>query len=73
MKRNNLKKFRKMLGFSQVELAQRTHCSRVTIIFIERLGHYPTVGVRSRLATALGVHESVIWPTLEVVANGREG
>lgn len=65
MRKNNLRKFRRQLGFSQVGLAKMAHCSRATIILVERLNHYPTARVRSRLATALGISEAAIWPNLE--------
>ncbi|MFH1925666.1 MAG: helix-turn-helix domain-containing protein [Chloroflexota bacterium] len=70
MRKNMLRVWRRRLSFTQVELAKTAHCSRATIILIERLKHYPTSKVRSRLATALSVSESVIWPTLEV-ADGK--
>lgn len=66
MRRNNLRRWRRRLEFTQTELSGLAHCSRATIIWIERLGHYPTPGVRSKLATALGISEAVIWPSLEV-------
>lgn len=65
MRKNILRKWRRQLKFTQAELAGAAACSRATIILIERLNHYPGSGVRSRLATALGVSEAVIWPTLE--------
>ena len=71
MKKNQLKALRRRLSFTQIELAAAAHCSRALIISIERLNHYPGREVRSRLATALGVSEAVIWPTLEVVSDGK--
>jgi len=64
MRRNNLRKMRSRLVFSQAELAKAAHCSRATIILIERLNHYPSAEVRSRLAAALGMSEAVLWPSL---------
>jgi len=71
MRKNNLRMLRRRLGFSQVGLAEEAHCSRATIILVERLNHYPTSGVRSRLATALGVTVAVIWPSVEVVSDDK--
>ncbi|MEW6143365.1 MAG: helix-turn-helix domain-containing protein [Chloroflexota bacterium] len=65
MRKNFLRKLRRRLSYSQAELAEKAHCSRATIILVERLCHYPTRKVRNRLASALGVSESVIWPSLE--------
>jgi transcriptional regulator with XRE-family HTH domain len=66
MRKNTLGKWRRRLDLTQAELAVLAHCSRATIIWIERLGHYPTPGVRSKLSKALGVSsEAVLWPTLE--------
>lgn len=72
MRKNNLRMLRRRLGFSQVQLAEAAHCSRATIILVERLNHYPRVEVRRRLATALGISEIALWPTLEVVSNGKQ-
>jgi len=69
MRKNNLRRFRKKLDLSQGELAGLALCSRATIIWIERLGHYPTPGVRSKLAKGLGMTEAVIWPSVE----GKDG
>ena len=66
MKRNNLRKLRRRLVLSQTELAGLAHCSRATIILIERLRHYPGQDVRARLSKALGISEAAIWPILEV-------
>lgn len=71
MRGNRLRRFRRRLGFSQVDLAKLAHCSRATIILIERLNHYPGSGVRERLTIALGVSEATLWPSLEVT-NDRE-
>lgn len=68
MRKNKLREWRKKLEFTQAELAMAAHCSRATIIWIERLGHYPTPGVRQRIAVALFVSEKALWP-----ANGQEG
>jgi transcriptional regulator with XRE-family HTH domain len=66
MKKNNLKKFRKEKGkLTQKELAEKADCTPALIIAIERLGHYPRASSRTKIAAALGVSESTIWPTLE--------
>lgn len=69
MGENQLREWRKRLGFTQAELATAAHCSRALIISVERLGHYPTPGVRQRIAGALFVSEATIWP--KVVTGGK--
>lgn len=61
MRKNQLREWRKKLRFTQAELAASAHCSRALIIWIERLGHYPTPAVRHRIAVALFVNEATIW------------
>lgn len=68
MRTNKLRKWRKKLRLTQAELAVAAHCSRMTIILIERLNHYPGSEVRSRLSTALFISEVSIWP--KVVTDG---
>lgn len=66
MKQNSLRKWRLKLEFSMQELAVKAHVSPATINTIERYGHFPRADTRSRIAAALGISESVIWPSLEV-------
>lgn len=47
------------------ELAVKAHVSPATINTIELYGHFPRSDTRSRIADALGVPESAIWPPLE--------
>lgn len=70
-KRDYLRKWRKRLKFTQAELAGVAGCSRVTIILIERLGHYPRPETRHRISNALHVSEAAIWPTLEEVNDNK--
>lgn len=69
MRKNKLREWRKRLKFTQAELGEAAHCSRATVILIERLGHYPTKGVRAKIAVALFVSEATIWP--KVVTSGK--
>ncbi len=71
MRQNQLRALRRRLEFTQSELATAANCSRATVILIERLKHYSRKEVRGRLATALGISESTIWPTLEVANDDK--
>lgn len=71
MKTNGLKALRKRLGFRQAEVAEVAHCSRALIISIERLKHYPSPAVRQRIAAALGVSETLIWPDAVGVGDSK--
>jgi len=66
MGQNYLRKWRLELGFSMQELAVKAHVSPATVNTIERYGHLPGEDVRARIAAAMGVSESVIWPSLGV-------
>ena len=50
------------LGFRQQELAVQAGISPALIVAIERYGHLPGTDVRAKLAKALGVRESLLWP-----------
>ena len=71
MIQNKLRTWRQKLGFTQQELVQAAGVSIATIVLIERYGHLPGEDVRARIADALGVPESVIWPSIEVVSDGK--
>ena len=64
MRQNYLRKWRLKLKFSMQELAVKAHVSPATINTIEHYEHYPRADTRSRIAAALGVPESVVWPSL---------
>lgn len=59
------------MEFSMQELGAKALCSPATVNTVEKFGHYPGKDVRARLSKALGISESVIWPTLEVVNDGK--
>ena len=65
MRRNYLRKWRLEMKFSMQELAVRAHVSPATINTIEHYQHYPRADTRSRIATALGISETTLWPNLE--------
>jgi len=65
MRQNYLRKWRLKLKFSMQELAVKAHVSPATLNTIEHYGHYPRADTRSRIAIALGVSKSTIWPSLE--------
>jgi len=62
MRENKLKAWRQRLGFTQVALADAAHCAELTIVQIETLNAYPRPATRTRIAKALGLEESFIWP-----------
>jgi transcriptional regulator with XRE-family HTH domain len=68
---NKLRAWRQKLGFTQQELTQAAGVSIATIVLIERYGHLPGEDVRARITAALGVSETTLWPTLEVVTDGK--
>ena len=68
---NHFKQLRKQQGFSIMELAASTGVSTSIIVGVERYNLYPGHSVRARLSKALGLSESVIWPTLKVVNDGK--
>jgi transcriptional regulator with XRE-family HTH domain len=63
MTQNYLRKWRLTLKFSMQELAVKAYVSPATINTIEHYGHYPRVDTRSRIAAALGLPETLIWPS----------
>ncbi|MGX7108660.1 helix-turn-helix transcriptional regulator [Facklamia miroungae] len=52
---NNIKKYRKQLGFLQEELAQKCAVSRQTINSIENNRYDPSLNLAFKLAQVLGV------------------
>jgi len=68
---NNFRQLRKQQGLSIMELAAITGVSTATIVGVERYNLYPGSSVRARLSKALGISESVIWPSIEVVSDGK--
>ncbi len=68
---NELRAWRHKLGFTQQKLTQAAGVSIATIVLIERYGHLPGENVRGRIAVALNVSETTLWPTLEVVNDGK--
>jgi len=71
MIQNKLRVWRHKLGFTQQKLTQTAGVSIATIVLIERYGHLPGENVRGRIAAALDVSETTLWPTLEVVNDGK--
>jgi len=59
---NRLRSFRQARGFAIYGLAVLAQCSPTTIGAVERWDYKPTLPVRTRLAQALGVALSDIWP-----------
>jgi len=62
---SRLKEVRKAQGLAMYGLAAAADCSPATIVFIERYGHNPRPDTKQRLAKALGVEVTDIWPSEE--------
>ena len=69
MGHKTLRQWRHRLGVTQQELTQKAGVSIATIVLVERYGHKPGCGVRSRLSKALGISESEIWPEIRETNN----
>jgi transcriptional regulator with XRE-family HTH domain len=67
MKANRLRELRLARGVTQLWLAVAAGTTPAHIAVIERYFHYPRPDLRRRIARALGVDESEIWPEVEVV------
>jgi transcriptional regulator with XRE-family HTH domain len=61
---NSLKRLRKQQGFSVWGLSVAARVSAATITIIERYSACPSAKTRAKLARALNVSESIIWPHL---------
>lgn len=61
----DFKTLRKASGYTQTSLAFEIRSSPVTINYIEKYGHIPGYLLRKRLAKALGVNPSDLWPNHE--------
>ena len=62
MTANQLRLWRLKLGFRQQELAALAGVSPALIVAVERYQHLPGEDVRARIAKALGVSQTTIWP-----------
>ncbi len=70
---NHLKEWRRKLGVTQQEIQVEAGVSIATICLVERYGYVPTLGVRLRIAQALGIAEEQIWPDFAEVCDANEG
>jgi transcriptional regulator with XRE-family HTH domain len=61
---NRLRQLRRERGMPLLELAAKAQASTATISMIERFAHLPGIELRERLAQALGVPTTLIWPDL---------
>lgn len=64
-----LYQIRKLRNMSQIELCQKARCSATTLLRIEKFGHRPSDDCCQRIAAALGVNETEIWPAQTQEAN----
>lgn len=65
MASNRLREFRKDQGLALWGLAARSHVSASLLSAIEKWDYRPGPEVRRRIAAALGVEPSVIWPEFD--------
>jgi DNA-binding XRE family transcriptional regulator len=63
---NHLKQVRQACGLALYGLAARAKVSPTTLSAIERWDYHPRSDVRERIARALGVRVTDIWPAGEV-------
>ena len=68
---NQLRKWRLSLGYSQLELSVVAEISPVMIVSIERYGYLPGPDVRARIAAALNVSETTLWPDVIGISDGK--
>jgi transcriptional regulator with XRE-family HTH domain len=64
-KPNKLRSMRKILGFSQQELMIAARVSIATLTAIERYGYVPGPKVREKLAQAMGLPVTKIFPNVD--------
>ena len=62
--RNRIKELRQGLGLSQTALSAAIQCTPPYLIFMEKHGYVPQAALRRRVAAALGVTETDVWPDL---------
>ena len=65
MTNNQCMAIRNKRGYSQQKLSIIARISPATLVAIERYGYVPGPWVRRKLARALRVSESRIWPELD--------
>lgn len=69
MTQHLVRRLRRERGLTQSELGVRAGVSPTTVSLIERQDDYnPAPRVKRRLAEALGVSISTLWPTVEAEA-----
>ena len=61
---NRIKELRQGLDLSQAGLAAVVQCTTPYVIFMEKHGYVPQAALRRRVAAALGVTETDVWPDL---------
>jgi len=66
-----LQKAREVRGMTRAALAAAAGTTPWYITWIERHGHVPRADLRRRIAQALGVDESEIWPEIDKEERGR--
>lgn len=59
---SKLRVLRTKAGWPIALLAVRSGCGPGTILSAEKYGHVPRIETQAKIAKALGVHPSAIWP-----------
>jgi transcriptional regulator with XRE-family HTH domain len=70
---DNVKRLRTERGLTLMGLSQAAGTTPSHLVFIESYGHMPKPDLRRRLAAALGVAESDLWPGLVVAQEAHGG
>ena len=70
---NRLKELRAGQGMTLMGLAQAVGSTPTWLVYIEKYGHMPEADLRQRIASALGVGEGEVWPTLGEAEEARVG
>jgi len=50
-------------GITRLQLIATAHLSSTTVNLVERCGHIPNMDTQQKIAAALGVQPTDIWPT----------
>ena len=67
----NMKQFREILGFSQMELAEKIGCSPTLIGKIETMKRFPSADSIDRIVTALNITPADLFTDAEGSESGK--
>jgi DNA-binding XRE family transcriptional regulator len=71
-KENKLRYLRSAKRMSLRELAVEAGISTSTLVAVEKYSYLPSQDIRTRIAVALGIRESLIWPVSESEASNAK-